>query len=46
VFKATDEAFAKSVHFWATPRKKCLDGSGDNCVPFSEWIKAWTAIKG
>jgi putative spermidine/putrescine transport system substrate-binding protein len=46
VFKAKDEAFAKSVHFWATPRKACLDGSGDSCVPFSEWIKAWTAIKG
>ncbi len=46
VYKATDDAFAKSVKFWATPRKKCLDGSGANCVPFSEWIKAWTAIKG
>ncbi|CAN5570035.1 ABC transporter substrate-binding protein [soil metagenome] len=46
VFKATDSAFAEAIHFWATPRKKCLDGSGDNCVPFSEWIKAWTEIKG
>jgi len=45
-FKATDATFAKAVHFWATPRKKCLDGSGDNCVPFSDWIKAWTEIKG
>jgi putative spermidine/putrescine transport system substrate-binding protein len=45
-FKAKDEAFAKAVHFWATPRKKCIDGSGDACVPFSEWIKAWTEIKG
>ena len=46
VYKATDSTFAKSINFWATPRKKCLDGSGDSCVPFSEWIKAWTAIKG
>ncbi|MEI7754797.1 MAG: ABC transporter substrate-binding protein [Actinomycetota bacterium] len=46
VFKATDDTFAKAISFWATPRKTCLDGSGDNCVPFSEWIKAWTAIKG
>ena len=45
-FKATDSTFAKSIHFWATPRKKCLDGSGDNCVPFVDWIKAWTEIKG
>ena len=46
VFKATDADFASAVNFWATPRKECLDGSGDECVPFSEWIKAWTEIKG
>jgi putative spermidine/putrescine transport system substrate-binding protein len=46
VYHATDEAFYKSLYFWATPRKECLDGSGDDCVPFSEWIKAWTEIKG
>ena len=46
VFKATDEAFAKSIAFWATPRKECLDGSGSDCVPFVDWIKAWTEIKG
>jgi putative spermidine/putrescine transport system substrate-binding protein len=45
-FKATDSTFAEAVKFWATPRKKCLDGSGDACVPFSDWIKAWTEIKG
>ena len=46
VFKAKDADFASAVNFWATPRKECLDGSGDDCVPFSEWIKAWTEIKG
>jgi putative spermidine/putrescine transport system substrate-binding protein len=46
VFKAKDEAFAKSIAFWATPRKSCLNGKGNDCVPFSEWIKAWTEIKG
>ncbi len=46
VFRAKDSAFAEAIHFWATPRKKCLDGSGNDCVPFSEWIKAWTEIKG
>ena len=45
-FKATDEAFAKSIAFWATPRKQCLNGSGSDCVPFVDWIKAWTEIKG
>ena len=46
VFKAKDASFASAVKFWATPRKECLDGSGSDCVPFSEWIKAWTEIKG
>ncbi len=46
VFKATDEAFAKSIAFWATPRKECLNGKGSDCVPFADWIKAWTEIKG
>ena len=46
VFKANDADFAKSIFFWATPRKKCLDGQGDDCVPFVDWIKAWTEIKG
>ncbi len=46
VYKAKDESFYKGISFWATPRKNCLDGSGSNCVPFSEWIKAWTEIKG
>ena len=46
VFKATDEAFAKSISFWATPRKECLNGKGSDCVPFVDWIKAWTEIKG
>jgi putative spermidine/putrescine transport system substrate-binding protein len=46
VYKAKDDAFAKSISFWATPRKECLDGKGDNCVPFVDWIKAWTEIKG
>ena len=46
VLKAKDEAFAKSIAFWATPRKQCLNGKGNDCVPFVDWIKAWTEIKG
>jgi putative spermidine/putrescine transport system substrate-binding protein len=45
-FKASDQAFAKSISFWATPRKQCLNGKGSDCVPFVDWIKAWTEIKG
>jgi len=46
VYKAKDKAFYDGLYFWATPRKQCLDGSGSDCVPFSDWIKAWTQIKG
>jgi putative spermidine/putrescine transport system substrate-binding protein len=46
VFKATDDAFASAISFWATPRKACLNGKGNDCVPFVDWIKAWTEIKG
>ncbi len=46
IYKAKDKGFYDGLYFWATPRKQCLDGSGSDCVPFSEWIKAWTEIKG
>jgi putative spermidine/putrescine transport system substrate-binding protein len=46
VYKAKDDSFAKSISFWATPRKECLNGKGSDCVPFVDWIKAWTEIKG
>ena len=46
VYHAKDKAFYDGLYFWATPRKECLNGDGKDCVPFSEWIKAWTEIKG
>jgi putative spermidine/putrescine transport system substrate-binding protein len=45
-YKATDEAFYTSLSAWKTPRKACFDGRGDKCVPYADWIKAWTEIKG
>ena len=29
VYKATDKSFYDGLYFWATPRKQCLDGSGE-----------------
>ena len=40
------EAREDMISFWATPRKQCLNGKGSDCVPFVDWIKAWTEIKG
>lgn len=45
-FKAQDEAFYSSLAAWKTPRKECYDGRGAKCVPYAEWIKAWTEVKG
>ena len=45
-YKATDEAFYKGLYYWTTPTKDCLDGRGPICVPYTDWIKAWTEIKG
>ena len=41
-----DVVLALPIAFWATPRKECLNGKGSDCVPFVDWIKAWTEIKG
>lgn len=46
VFHATDEEFAKQIHYWTTPQKQCVDGSGDNCTAYDEWVDRWQSIKG
>ncbi|MCW2942595.1 MAG: spermidine/putrescine transporter substrate-binding protein [Actinomycetia bacterium] len=46
-FHATDETYFSKVRYWTTPIAQCLDGRKDvKCVDYSEWTKAWTAIKG
>ena len=45
-FKAGDKQFYDSVKFWATPTKNCRDGRGNACVDYSQWVQAWTDIKG
>jgi putative spermidine/putrescine transport system substrate-binding protein len=45
-FHATDEAYFQKVYFWATPQKDCGDARGAVCKDFSEWVQAWTEIKG
>jgi putative spermidine/putrescine transport system substrate-binding protein len=46
VFHATDEAYFDRVAFWTTPTKNCGDGRGAVCKDYSEWVQAWTDIKG
>jgi putative spermidine/putrescine transport system substrate-binding protein len=45
-FHATDENYFNKVAFWTTPRKTCGDSRGDVCKDYSQWVQAWTEIKG
>ncbi|HEY7591229.1 MAG TPA: ABC transporter substrate-binding protein [Candidatus Limnocylindrales bacterium] len=45
-FHAKDEAYFSKVYYWATPQKDCGDSRGAVCKDFSEWVQAWTEIKG
>jgi len=45
-FHATDEDYFSNVYYWATPQKDCGDDRGAVCKDFSEWVQAWTEIKG
>ena len=46
IYHATDEEFASKIHYWTTPQKQCVDGSGDNCTAYNEWVDKWQQIKG
>ena len=46
IFHADDEAYFAKVAYWNTPRKECGDDRGSTCMDYSEWVKAWTEIKG
>jgi putative spermidine/putrescine transport system substrate-binding protein len=46
VFHADDEEFFDQIAYWQTPTKDCGDDRGEVCMDYSEWVKAWTEIKG
>lgn len=46
LYHATDEEYASRIHYWTTPSKQCVDGSGDNCTTYDEWVDKWQQIKG
>jgi putative spermidine/putrescine transport system substrate-binding protein len=45
-YHAADEPYFKRVAFWTTPTKQCGDDRGTVCKDYSEWVNAWTEIKG
>jgi putative spermidine/putrescine transport system substrate-binding protein len=46
IYHADDEAYFDRVAYWTTPRKDCGDDRGAVCKDYSEWVQAWTEIKG
>jgi putative spermidine/putrescine transport system substrate-binding protein len=45
-FHADDEEYFSKVAYWTTPTKQCGDTRGAVCKDYSEWVQAWTEIKG
>ena len=45
-YHAADEEYFKQVHYWTTPQANCGDDRGETCKDYSEWVQAWTEIKG
>ncbi|MEQ1873188.1 MAG: extracellular solute-binding protein [Ilumatobacteraceae bacterium] len=45
-FHAEETDYWTDVWYWTTPTEQCLDGRNDvTCVPFTEWVNAWTALR-
>jgi putative spermidine/putrescine transport system substrate-binding protein len=36
-------SYFQTIKFWKTPIATCPDGS-QNCVPYAQWVTAWTSI--
>ena len=45
-YHALDQSYSNQLPFWTTPTKNCGDDRGDKCKDYSEWVQAWTEIKG
>jgi putative spermidine/putrescine transport system substrate-binding protein len=39
------ESYFNTIKFWKTPLAQCDNGQND-CVPFQDWVTAWTSIIG
>jgi putative spermidine/putrescine transport system substrate-binding protein len=39
------ESYFQTIKFWKTPLAQCGNGKND-CVPFQDWVSAWTQVIG
>ncbi|MGV0848843.1 ABC transporter substrate-binding protein [Mycolicibacterium phlei] len=46
LYHATDEDFAAQIRYWTTPQRECVDGSGNDCTTYDEWVDRWNRITG
>lgn len=37
-------AYFDAIKFWRTPLQRCGDGTS-TCIPYDQWVAAWTAVK-
>jgi putative spermidine/putrescine transport system substrate-binding protein len=45
-FHAEETEYWEDVWYWTTPEETCLDGRTDvTCVPYTEWVNAWNALR-
>ena len=45
IYHATDEEFAAQIRYWTTPQAQCVDGSGDDCTAYPEWVDRWQQLR-
>ena len=45
-YHVTDQAFYQAISFWKTPIRDCGDSRGTTCIPYDQWLSAYTAVKG
>jgi len=46
IFHAEETDYWNDVWYWTTATEQCLDGRTDvSCVPYTEWVNAWTTLR-
>jgi putative spermidine/putrescine transport system substrate-binding protein len=45
-YDASGEKYLDDLYYWATPLSDCGDDRGDVCKDYSDWVQAWTTVKG
>ncbi|HEY3631627.1 MAG TPA: ABC transporter substrate-binding protein [Jatrophihabitantaceae bacterium] len=45
-YHALDSAYAAKIHYWTTPQTQCVNGKGNDCTDYAQWVDKWQQIKG